>query len=556
MNHFMKVLFLGLFFSFFLLAADFSSEKRHALYLLHTGEVAKAIDKYQKICLEENKADFEILQQMALMIMREGSKSSDEKDKILAIYGAGLALNSLSIEILEQGLINPNPELQMIALFFIGQLPDSKADELLVQAMSSDYLSTRMEACFHLAQRKHPQAIAYMEALMQRLPPFFRPFFPQLFGILGTSDAVVAMQRFLDDPDPLVRIETIHTLLKTGRDDFLPVFQKKVHNANIAEKEAILFAFGLFKDSSSLPLLKSLATSTEDTVRLAAYKSLHMLGDPTAKGYLEKSAFAQDLYAVSALGDVAGSEDTLYFLMYSSNPQVRINATIALLKRRDPRCLPELENFLLSSQVALHPTFSIGKAHMAFKVVNPAHLNAKDSIYPPGLYTHIKETLIREAINLGENVFLSFAETLLQAKQNDLVPEIFSLLENLRTDKAIAFLKKQSQKVGAPLIRNYASLALFRLKEEGPYEEVLATWIKEGKDKELIQLRPHLAAQERMEISEYTLSAEESSRLLVETFSAFAQRQDEKSIMVVLDAIKTQKKNRFALSGLLLRAIE
>ena len=144
-----------------------------------------------------------------------------------------------------------------------------------------------------------------------------------------------------------------------------------------------------------------------------------------------------------------------------------------------------------------------------------------------------------------------------QSRQNDLIPTLIRFLENLQTKNAIDLLKEQAETMGAPFIRDYCNLALFRLKEEGPYEARVIQWLNRENKKELIRLKEPLPLQDRMQISEYTLSAEEKSQLLIDTFSAFASCQDEKSIQIVLNAFKEgNSKNRYVLCGLLMRSTE
>ena len=112
-------------------------------------------------------------------------------------------------------------------------------------------------------------------------------------------------------------------------------------------------------------------------------------------------------------------------------------------------------------------------------------------------------------------------------------------------------------KIGSPLIRDYCHLSLYRLKQEGPYAEYINHWIRNLTQQELIQLRPLLPWKYRLEQSDYTLSPEETSHLLIETFVAIANRRDAKSIAFLLEAIETGNPiNRYALMGLLMRATE
>jgi hypothetical protein len=118
-------------------------------------------------------------------------------------------------------------------------------------------------------------------------------------------------------------------------------------------------------------------------------------------------------------------------------------------------------------------------------------------------------------------------------------------------------LKEGATKVSASLIRDYCHLSLYRLKEPGPYEEYINHWVMRQRDAELIRLRPLLPWKYRMEQSDYTLTAEDTSRLLIDAFLSIANRRDEKSIAFLLDAIQLgNPQNRYALMGLLMRATE
>ena len=135
-----------------------------------------------------------------------------------------------------------------------------------------------------------------------------------------------------------------------------------------------------------------------------------------------------------------------------------------------------------------------------------------------------------EAAHLPEKDFLTLARLIIQKQQNDLVPTLIHLLENLRTESAIQILKEGAEKISSPLIRDYCHLSLYRLKQEGPYEEYMNHWVMHQKHEELIRIRPLLPWKYRIEQSDYTLTPEETSRLLIEAFLSIANRRDEKSI--------------------------
>lgn len=533
--------------------------KMHALFLMQNNEVGPALDRYQQYCQSAGRYDFEMLQQMGLIMLQKGIQTQDSQTFLMTLFGAGISGSSGALEILEKGMDHPDPQVQLLSLHFIAQFEDDKTSDLLNRAMSSDFLSTRMEAAFYMSQRKHPHAVGQIEGLMFRLPPVFKPYFPSFFALLGTSDATAALKRLIEDPDPQVRIESILNVARLGRDDFLPMLRRRLSHSHIAEIESTIFAIGALKDSSSHQKLKKLALSPVDSIRLAASLALLQLGDRSFVPEIIKMASHHYLFAILSLGSIAGSEETLVELLQSSDFQVKMNAALALLQRRDPRCLPVLCEILIldSRDFAFHPMGSLGRTLSAFKAVPSAELRAKDPSIDLSYSMALREHFLREAIHLPEETFLKLAATIFQKQQNDLVPTTISLLENLRTDRAIQLLKEGTKKVASPLIRDYCHLALYRLKVEGPYEEYINHWVNTQKNAELIRLRPLLPWKYRMDQSDYTLSAEETSKLLIDAFLAIAHRRDEKSISLLLNAMQHgNAQNRYALMGLLMRSTE
>ena len=138
-------------------------------------------------------------------------------------------------------------------------------------------------------------------------------------------------------------------------------------------------------------------------------------------------------------------------------------------------------------------------------------------------------------------------------QQNDLIPCLMSLLEISRTPAAIQLLKEGCDQLSAPFIRDYCHLTLFNLKEEGPYAEYIKRWVLMQNDAELIRLRPMLPWKMRLD-SNYTLTPDETSRLLIDAFVAFAQ---DRNVEFLVEAIlHSNPQNRYALFGLLMRATE
>ena len=547
---------VGTLFSFLTLGA-LPADPMQALYLMQQNRPEEAIAHYRTSVRDTGRHNFEVLQQMGLLLLNHGIRQEDPQIFLMTLFGAGLSGSANALDILEQGLFHPDPHIQLAALHFISQIEDDRSQQLLIQAMSSDFLSTRMEAAFYIAQKKHPRAVGQIEGLMSLLPPMFRPYFPALFALIGTSDATAALQRLLEDSELAVQIESMLQIAYLGRDDFLPTLRKRLTHTHIAELEAAAFAVGTLKDSFSMPRLKKIANSSIDSVRIAASIALIELGDTSYLSQIQMLAENKNLFAIASLGAYTGSEELLYQLTQSSDLQVRVNAAVSLLRQKDARCLPVILQILLSdsSDLAFTPLPSLGHTQTAWKVIPSAELRAQDPTVNLSYSLAMRESLVKEAVHLPEERFLSLARQLLVRQQNDLVPLVISLLENLQTEGAIALLKEGSQKVAAPLIRDYCHLALYRLSVEDP--TYINNWVMQQKEADIIRLRPLLPWRYRMEETGYTLSPEEQSRLLIEAFLSIANRRNEESISFLLEAIQAGNPyNRYALMGLVMRATE
>jgi HEAT repeat protein len=526
---------------------------------MQQNQIEESIERYRQHAIATGRHDFEVLQQMGLILLQRGIQSPDPQVFLMTLFGAGLSGSAGAFEILEKGVNHADPQMQLLALHFIAKTEDDHTNEILSQAMSSEYLAIRMEAAFYMAQRKHPHAVGQIEGLMVRLPPPFKPYFPSLFALLGTNDATLSLRRLIEDPDPQVRVESILNVARTGRDDFVTLLRKRLTHHHVAELEATAFAMGALKDSASILKLTRLATSSTESVRLAASIALLQFGDRTFVPQMEEMAKNFNLFAISALGAISETEEMLAKLVRSGDLQVRLNAAVALLQRRDPRCIHALAELLVEDArgLAFHPFASVGRTLSALKAVPSADLRAEDPTIDLSYSQAIREHLLHEAAHLPEENFLYLARLIFNRQQNDLVPTTIALLENLQTDNAIALLKEGAEKISSPLVRDYCHLSLYRLKQEGPYEEYVRRWVMKQKESELIRLRPLLPWKYRMEQSDYTLSPEETSRLLIEAFLSIANRRDEKSISFLLEAIQLgNPKNRYALMGLLMKATE
>jgi HEAT repeat protein len=536
--------------------------KLHILYLLQSKEFNQAIDLYQEYRTALGRHDFEILQQIGLIILEQGARSADPEIQLTSIFGSSIAGISASIDVLEAGINSHQPQTQMAAIQFLSYLQDDRCEELLTRAMSSDYFFTRMEAAYQLAIRKSRTAVGQIESLMYKVPPQMRFFFPQFFALIGTSDAICILRHMMDDPFHMTRIEAILSAGRFGRDDLLPLIRSRATHLNSAEQEACATAIGHLKDSNSISVLKNLGQSPSVNVQLAARHSLYLLGDEVSQKQIGNLAKEGNLFAIGLLGDMRGSQQILLPLINDADIQVRFNAVFALLKLRDPRVLPSLLEFLVrdSRDLGFQPQHSIGNSLMAWKVIPSAQQHEQNT--PTNLLSfsvNVREHMLRECLELPPSEFLKLANLLFDTKQTDLIPLLISLMENLQTKETIDLLAAKAQSAGAPLTRAYCNLALLRIKKEDAYKTAVIHWIYLKKNTEMVRFRPMLPWNVRIheKASAFELTPEEHSRLLIECYQTIAMEHDDKSIDIILEGLKSgHYKNRCVLAGLLIQAIQ
>jgi HEAT repeat protein len=539
------------------------SEKHHIGYLMRSQDINEAISSYQEYKKKLGRHDFELLQQIATTILENHGRSPSPEERLLSLFSSSVAGMTLPIDRLEAGMLSGDPQMQLASIQYLGALQDDRADELLNRGMQSDFLMCRMEAAYHLAARKHRKATGQIEALMHRLPPDLRAYFPQFFALIGTSDAIGVLRKLMDDRNLSVRIEAILNAARYGRDDLLPTIRISSSHSNVAEQEACATALGALKDSKSIKKLEKLAQSQFEHVQLAANRSLYHLSEGDAKKRIIEKAEEKDLFAITLLGELTGTDETLISLLKDADIHVRVNAAIALLKRRNPQCIPAIYEILLrdSRDLAFTPIYSLGKSLTAWKVIASADQHAKDSFYDlHTLAILVREQILRECLELPEKEFLAVTKRLFETRQSELIPILVNLLENLQTPGAFAILEKYAQSAGYPLVRGYCSLSLLRMKRPGPYVDTLKSWIQAKKSTEMIRFRPLLPfnmRDQQLASSSFELTPEESSRLLIEAYGTLADQHHEEGIDIILEGIQQgNPKNRPVLAGLLIRAIQ
>lgn len=535
----------------------YGSVKSDIFFKTKTGHLKEAVDLYLKVKEQTGKDDFEIIEKMAYLIIDQGFHSKDPKEQFLATFGAGVARSSRLMYILEDGLDHENPQIQLASLSFLAELHDDFADDMIKRAMSSNYLIIRYEAAKILAANRNVDATDRIEGLMNQLDPALEPLFPALFAISSDHFSTCHLKKCFNNKNNQVRLAAILSCIDFKRDDLLTQIRSIATCGNMEEQEAAAFALGALKDSSSTSILQNLCKSPYSNVRLAALTSLYKLGDETAKEKIILLAKGENLFAISFLSQISDSQDILFEILCKGSTQVKVNAALALLRLKDDRCLPILLELLVrdSRDIAIIENLSPGFVLPSWKAVSCASSRIDPASSEAEMFLAIKESLITEALELSKESYLMLAKGILNAKDPELVPAVISNLETLQTPETIEFLKKELIRAGAPLTRAYCNLALYKLKEEGPYEDFVIQWVKDLKNVDMINFRP---LQPRLRgLTSYKMTPQETCRLFVDAITTLANEKKSSNLDALLIAMSQgHPANRFALAGLILRAIE
>ncbi|WP_068468391.1 HEAT repeat domain-containing protein [Candidatus Protochlamydia phocaeensis] len=537
--------------------ASFSPEEGRILFLIQQGEHQQALNLYQAAAKQTGRHDFELLHKIGLALLDYGARQSDPEIQLLALFGASVSVHEDAYYILEEGLKSRYPQIQVVALKALAQLQHDQADQALLRAMGSDQLLVRFEAAHQLCLKKHPQAVNQTESLMYKTPKAVLPLYPPLLAAAGTPQAMRILRKFLLHSSEDVRLATILSLAKYQRDDLLPQIRQLALHSHFSQQEACAYALGLFKDEQSLTKLNKLASSQYPTVALAARQALYRLGQEEALQAIESAAQKGDIFAIAALGEMLDHAKALLPLLQHPDMQIRFNAIIALLHQRHPQAFEHIKEILIRDKrdLAFSPTHSPGKVFKAWKIIPSANQILQDDISAYEDHLELKESILEMIREQSEADFIRIAHQIFAAQQNDLVPLTAELLEDIGSLEAINCLKTYQQKLGAPLVRHYCNLTLYRLQEPGPYDDQLRQWVKNQSQTEFIRFQPFIPW--KWNSQGYVLTPEETSQLLIKAYESLATNQDIPGIEALIEAIASgHSKNKYALAGLLLRATQ
>ncbi|PCI78743.1 hypothetical protein COB21_00145 [Candidatus Aerophobetes bacterium] len=533
----------------------------HILYLLQSGQYGRGIEQYQSLVNSTHKHDYQMLEQIGNIILNQGAQSDDETTQLLSMYGAALSGSKEIMYLFEKGMQSKNPSTQLATINFLRQNSNDQAITLLTKAFSSPYPIVRLEAAYALCEKKAHRTTGLIYSLMQRFPPPYQGTFANLFAMMGCQESLSILKKLIGHKNTYVRIAAILAAANFGRDDFTALIKRGFNHAGAVEKEACVYALGYFQDFSSLKTFTQIAKNPNPNLALCASKALVNLGDEKGYERVIVEAKKKNPFAIFMLQGIENSDALLLQLLCDKDKNVRLNATVALLEKRNPVCTDSVIDLLTkkSSDLGFIPIQSQAGALFAWKSITSCREVSKKLKQNLPLITHqFKEKMLVNALELPQESFLKIAKHVLDEDNNTLIPVVIRLLESIASEDVKQLLEQESNKVGCPFNRTYSHLSLYRLKSNTQYHKSkLIEWASNQKNHTLIEFKPLPTFDKNYALENtFQLTPQEKSQLLIETFDALATSHDKEGIDLLINLIKEgHDQNRYLLAGLLMKCI-
>lgn len=543
------------FFLFIFSSLQGAVQEGKLLLLVYQGKDKEAFELYLEEYEKTKTHNYPLLQKMALGLIQYGCRQKERESKILSLFGASFSSNDETFFCLEEGLSNEDPMIQLVSIKGLAERNDDRADRALIRALSSPYLILRLQAVSILCQKKHSQAVSQVESLLYKTPKFIRGIYAELLAETKDCRANHLLKKLLNDPLVETRLATIKAASRHHIDELVPQIRQKLVLSNYKEQEAACFAIGELKDESSISKLDLLSRSSYPCLALSARLACYKLGKHDAADSIAQDAAEGNLFAIQALGKTMRGEKTLLELSKNSNIQIKLNALLSLLEQKNQEEIETLVSLLFDKNKLFSLTSETSPGE-TLSYVKWNGLHSSSNSLEGNLDIEIKNDVIEKIRYLSEEKFLKACDLILETQQNAFIPLVTALLEEMETEGATKCLIKHQQQLGAPLVRNYCTLSLYRMKEQpGPWKKYLMDWISNQSTTEFIRFKPLEEAS--IAKGSYSLTPEEKSQFLIHAMESVAQTRSEEAVTALAEAIKNgHSKNKYAIAGLLLRTTE
>jgi hypothetical protein len=532
-----------------------STSLPHALFLMKKGLEEEALKAYLDHYHVTGEHNFATLSSLGYSLIERGLSAKSYDTVIRALYGAWVTHDTRFLPFFRGVFSSQNPHVQHAVLHILATSDDTASLEALYKGLSSLHPSVALETAHILAQKKH--GLERIEALMHKFDPSHHHYFATFYAGIHTPRALALLKNMFYSDDEGLRCEAIYSATEYSLDELLPDIHTLATHHSIAQRRACAHAFAAFGDTTAIDILHEYCSSPDETLRLLGYHALKKLGEEKALEPILVAARKKNVFAIALLRHHSEGIEVLASLSSDESLSVRINAGLALLHHRDIRCLDVVEEICLHDlrDLAFFPYDN--NIVMPWYIATTSHAAFKDKPLHLSLSLSLREETLRLASSLPRETFLLLADDIFLSQQHDLLPTLISLLEYDNSISSRSLLKRYQQYVGAPFIRGSCTLALFRLKEEGPYKSELFSWLKRYASSHEISFRPSLPWHMKTAPQRHTLTPKETSHLILETYRTLAASPHEDTIENLVEILaETSPENRPALAGHLITAIQ
>ena len=340
-----------------------TSKPSQIAYIAKNISIEKGIDLYLQHFEEIKKHNTTSLRSIANTILLSGVESHDPKIQIMTLFAAKMARAEHLTFNISSLIKSPYFEVQQTTIDTLSSFENENAIQTLFQAFSSDFLFTRLQAAYILAEQKRLNALNQIEALMHKSPIEIKPYFCELFAKVGGGYGLQILQGAMTDPNAIVKAQAIiHAAINQREELKGPIMQAATHTSPI-EQESASFAMGIMGIEEGIPILKNLQQSSSPFVAMAAANSLYHLGQLEARKTIENFAKEDDLFALGLLGSIHEVKPLLYEKLLSPDLDVRINATIGLLQQKQQIPLHYILEALFINYRGISYSLSYSSAH-------------------------------------------------------------------------------------------------------------------------------------------------------------------------------------------------
>lgn len=492
-------------------------------------------------------------------ILEEGLKSKDPEETLISLYGLSVSDYTPSAQSMLEVLKKKNFYTQSYLLQVLQKNLNSSTEEILTQAGHSSFFPIRLQALYQLTQRQEINSLNKIQALKQKLHKSYHFVFTPLIASHRSKESEDELKKMLKEPSTSLRASVLLAIGEQQLTSLLPEVKKAFTHVNPVEKEAAIFALSHYPDLKLHDLLKKETSSTNKHLALASYVALFNLGFIEYKEKILSFAKQNNPFALLLLHEIGDESQTLIKALKNPDETIQINALWGLLRYKDPRALPALEKVLQMNPLNQIINVEHSPANTLHHLSIDSPTIDNDDVFEQEIAVtlHMKKMFLSFLRQYPEKDALPFCKKILASNKHPFQRELIHIIESFDSENSLALLRSLSHSIGAPLKRGYALTALYRKSTKPADQDRFYKWLKVQSSDTIIQFSKTANPLSSLYVKPYELSPEEHTGLTTEALLTASASHEEKYLKLIIELFNTcHKKNRYALAGILMKAVQ